>query len=154
MEAVFKKLNVKGQARILVLNAPASFESALNLLAEEAEVMLTAEHAGKVGFAIIFAVMKTELEELVRQVVPQLERDAVFWVCYPKGTSKKYRCDFNRNTGWELLGEYNMEPVRQVAIDEDWSALRFRKTGEIKKFTRSSKMALSKEGKQRGRKNS
>ncbi len=151
MDAVFKKLNYKGQDRILVLNAPAAFEPSLESLAEEAEVVHNAEHAGKVGFAIVFAVMKAELELLVNQVMPQLEKDAVFWICYPKGTSKRYRCDFNRDTGWELLGEYNMEPVRQVAIDEDWSALRFRNIENIKKITRSSKMSLSKEGKQRGR---
>lgn len=152
MDAVFKKLNYKGQDRILVLNAPASFEPSLESLAEEANVVRNAEQAGTAGFAMVFATLKAELELLVTQVVPRLEEDAVFWVCYPKGTSKRYRCDFNRDTGWELLGQYNMEPVRQVAIDEDWSALRFRSVGNIKKLTRSSKMALSKEGKQRGRK--
>jgi hypothetical protein len=30
------------------------------------------------------------------------------------------------------LGEYNLEPVRQVAIDKDWSALRFRRVDKIK----------------------
>ncbi len=149
MDAVFKKLNYKGQNNVLVLNAPASFEPALSSMVEVAEVMRTLELDSKVGFAMVFAVKKVEMEELVRKVVPLLEKDAVFWICYPKGTSKKYRCDFNRDTGWELLGKYNMKPVRQVAIDEDWSALRFRNVGDIKKITRSSKMALSKEGKQR-----
>jgi hypothetical protein len=149
MDPVFKKLNYKGQDKILVLNAPASFEPALSGVSAEAEVLRGAIPGGKVGFAMVFAVLKAELEELIRQVVPLLDSDAVFWICYPKGTSKKYRCNFNRDTGWELLGEYNMEPVRQVAIDEDWSALRFRNANQITNFTRSSKMALSKEGKKR-----
>ncbi|MFW6370991.1 MAG: hypothetical protein ACOC10_07295 [Bacteroidota bacterium] len=152
MDPVFKKLNYKGQSKVWVLNAPASFIPALDTLAGEVEVMRHPVPEDKADFAIVFAAMKAELEELIKQVVPALEKDAVFWVCYPKGTSKKYRCDFNRDTGWELLGEYDMEPVRQVAIDEDWSALRFRNVGDIKKITRSAKMALSKEGKQRGRK--
>lgn len=151
MDTVFKKLNYKGQERILVLNAPESFEPSLESLAEEAEVVRETAHACKYGFVMVFAVRKAELDILVTQAVPQLETDAVFWICYPKGTSKRYRCDFNRDTGWELLGGYNMEPVRQVAIDEDWSALRFRKVENIKKLTRSSEMALSKEGKMRGR---
>ena len=108
-------------------------------------------HTGKFGYAMVFAVMKAELELQVIQIMPYPEKDAVFWVCYPKGTSKRYRCDFNRDTGWELLGELNMEPVRKVAIDEDWSALRFRHVGNIKKITCSSKMTLSKEGKKRGK---
>ena len=39
------------------------------------------------------------------------------------------------------------EPVRQIAIDEDWSALRFRKTGKIKTMKRG--FAVTEEGKQR-----
>mgnify|MGYP005835701873 CR=1 FL=1 len=35
-----------------------------------------------------------------------------------------------------------MEPVRQVAIDEDWSALRFRRVEYIKTMTRSFAMTL------------
>ena len=31
------------------------------------------------------------------------------------------------------MRKYNFEPVRQVAIDEDWSALRFRNVAHIKK---------------------
>jgi hypothetical protein len=45
------------------------------------------------------------------------------------------------------MGQYNLEGVRQVAIDEDWSAQRFRKIAFIKKFSRQEKMALSQEGK-------
>jgi hypothetical protein len=37
--------------------------------------------------------------------------------------------------------------VRQVAIDEDWSALRFRRVAHIKKMTRS--FAMTSEGKQK-----
>jgi hypothetical protein len=57
-------------------------------------------------------------------------------VAYPKGTSKKYKCEFNRDTGWSALGEFGLEGVRQVAIDEDWSALRFRKVDYIKSMQR------------------
>jgi hypothetical protein len=44
------------------------------------------------------------------------------WVAYPKGN----RADINRDTVWPILGEYRMNPVSQVAIDEVWSAMRFR----------------------------
>lgn len=61
--------------------------------------------------------------------------DAIVWVAYPKGTSKNYQCEFNRDTGWGKLGELGFEPVRQVAIDADWTALRFRRVEYIKKMT-------------------
>jgi hypothetical protein len=39
---------------------------------------------------------------------------------------KANRADLNRDTLWPVLGEYGMRPVSQVAVDEVWSALRFR----------------------------
>jgi hypothetical protein len=44
------------------------------------------------------------------------------WVAYPKGN----RADINRDSVWPILGEYRMNPVSQVAIDDVWSAMRFR----------------------------
>lgn len=57
----------------------------------------------------------------------------LLWFAYPKGTSKKYKCDFNRDDGWEPLRKLGFDTVRQVAIDEDWSALRFRRVEFIKR---------------------
>jgi hypothetical protein len=50
------------------------------------------------------------------------------WVAYPKKASRRYGCEFDRDTGWQALGDAGFEPVRQVAIDEDWSALRCRQS--------------------------
>jgi hypothetical protein len=72
--------------------------------------------------------------------------DAQLWMVYPKGSSKKYKCEFNRDTGWTALGVAGYEPVRQVAIDEDWSALRFRKVAFIKTMTRNPDGAISRAG--------
>ena len=58
-------------------------------------------------------------------------------------------CDFNRDTGWDALGNLGFEPVRMIAIDEDWSALRFREAKFIKTITRRESFALSKEAKER-----
>jgi hypothetical protein len=63
------------------------------------------------------------------------EGDAVIWFAYPKGTSKRYTCEFNRDTGWSVIRGLGFESVRQVAIDEDWSALRFRRQKYVKSAT-------------------
>jgi hypothetical protein len=60
-------------------------------------------------------------------VVSKASGDALLWFAYPKGTSTKYKCDFNRDSGWDILRQSGFDTVRQVAIDEDWSALRFRR---------------------------
>ena len=79
-------------------------------------------------------------EEEVRKYFMELHalspEDEALWMAYPKGTSKKYKPQINRDSGWKIVGEMDYEGVRQIAIDEDWSALRFRKLKYIKTLTR------------------
>jgi hypothetical protein len=149
MDAVFKKLNYKGQTVVYALRAPVSFNANLQSLAGEAAVKTKVGKSDKVDFAIGFATKQADVDNIAKAVAPQLQGDAVFWMCYPKGSSKKYTCDFNRDTGWNIMGQYGLEGVRMVAIDEDWSALRFRKVDFIKTMQRNEKMALSEAGKKR-----
>jgi hypothetical protein len=58
-------------------------------------------------------------------------------------------CEFNRDTGWAALGAAGFEGVRMVAIDEDWSALRFRRVEFIQTMTRDKKRAMTKRGKKK-----
>jgi hypothetical protein len=146
MQTIFKKLNLGEQKELVVLQAPSSFEPILASLPQDVAVIRTADHVSCVAFALIFVTRQSEIDTLVPQIAPHLAGDALLWMCYPKGTSKNYKCDFNRDTGWQLLGNYGLEPVRMVAIDDDWSALRFRKAEYIKKMTRSFG-ALSEAGK-------
>ena len=102
-------------------------------------------------FALAFVKTKQEVEVASEKLVQAAEGDAQLWMVYPKGSSKKYKCEFNRDTGWKALGEAGYEPVRQVAIDEDWSALRFRKAEFIKTMTRNPEGAISSVGRKKAR---
>jgi len=146
MASVFEKLNLKDQREILVLNAPASFEPELRKLSD-VTVQKRLPARGPVTFALVFATQQAEVDTAAKQLAKQAPGDATLWFAYPKGSSKRYKCDFNRDTGWKALGQAGFEPVRQIAIDEDWSALRFRRAEFIKSMTRSPKHALSKTGK-------
>ena len=148
MSAVFKKLNLKDHENILVLNAPASFETELASL-ENVVIHRMLDEVAKIDFSLAFVTTQAELDRLSRTVGEKAEGDAILWFAYPKGSSKKYKCEFNRDSGWTVLGELGFEPVRQVAIDEDWSALRFRRAAYIKTMARDKKMTISEEGKQR-----
>ncbi len=148
MTPLFKKLNLGGSDTILVLNSPESFEAELVQL-DGVKVLRKAAPRLKTTFVIGFAVTQAECDLVSSTAANATEGDAIVWIAYPKGSSKKYKCDFNRDTGWKVLGDAGFEPVRQVAIDEDWSALRFRRVEHIKSLTRSSTMALSSEGKRR-----
>lgn len=57
----------------------------------------------------------------------QTRYDGVFWLCYPKGSSK-IPADLNRDILRALLRDQGLEAVSQVALDGIWSAMRFRPT--------------------------
>jgi hypothetical protein len=57
------------------------------------------------------------------------------WLAYPKKSGPS-RTDIRRDHGFEPLLARDFLPVAQVALDDTWSALRFRRRGEIKKLTR------------------
>lgn len=147
---LFKKLNLTGQRIIHVLDAPASFASELALLGDiDVRVALKARETTSFGLA--FAVTQAQLDAASARLAAAADGDAVIWIAYPKGSSKRYRCEFNRDSGWTVLGAAGFEPVRQVAIDEDWSALRFRRAEHIGSVTRDPSRALSAVGRQRAR---
>lgn len=151
MNAIFKKLNYKDQVAIHVVNAPASFHPAMDEMRDIAAVHDSLSKAKDASFALAFATKQAEVDKFAAQVAKATSGDAVVWIAYPKGSSKKYRCEFNRDTGWAKMGEMGFEPVRQVAIDEDWSALRFRRVEHIKTMTRS--FAMTKTGQEKVKQN-
>lgn len=129
MSKLFAKLNLKDQKTIVVLNRPDSFKQELAALkgVKVADVL-----TGKAEFVLAFVTQQAEVDKLSQALAKKAEGDAIVWFAYPKGTSKRYTCEFNRDTGWAVLKKAGFDTVRQVAIDEDWSALRFRRVEFIK----------------------
>ena len=78
--------------------------------------------------ALIFASDAGSLRDILATHQQTLTQPATLWVAYPKAN----RTDINRDTLWPMLSEYGLRPIGQVAIDDVWSALRFRplKAGE------------------------
>ncbi|MBE4907534.1 DUF3052 domain-containing protein [Bacillus luteolus] len=143
---VLKKLNFKDKAQpVLILNAPTSYQEVMK--AFEGEVYIE-PIALNYDFIQIFGTSNEEIQTAARNAVSYLVEDGLLWLCYPKKSSKTYKgSDCSRETVAGLLAAEGYEPVRQVAVDEDWSALRFRKTDKIKKMVRT--FAVTEEGKKR-----
>ena len=150
MASVFQKLNLKDQKEIVVLNAPQSFEGELAGL-RDVTVRRALAGVKQIDFSLAFVTKQNEVDAFAKSIASKAVGDAVVWFAYPKGSSKNYKCEFNRDTGWDSVGKQGLEPVRMVAIDEDWSAVRFRRVEFIKNLTRG--RALSPQAKSRlGRK--
>jgi hypothetical protein len=131
MATVFEKLNWKDQQEIVVLNPPDSFQPELSRLSA-ATVHRSLSPVKETAFLLAFVTRKSEVDSLAPLIAKRVKGDAKVWFAYPKGSSKKYKCDFNRDTGWDAMKELGFETVRAVAIDDDWTALRFRRSEFVK----------------------
>ena len=148
MLSTFEKLNLKNQTVILVLNPPASFEPELAAL-HGVIVVRALQPLDAIDFSLAFVSTQQQVDALAKAIAKRAKGDAVVWFAYPKGTSKRYQSEINRDTGWQALGQAGFEPVRAVAIDEDWSALRFRRVEFIKTMTRAKEHRMTAQGKAR-----
>jgi hypothetical protein len=77
---------------------------------------------------LAFARSIAELDAVAKTVAGALADGALFWSAYPKGTSKTYKgADINRDTGHARMKKHRFDGVSLVALDDDWSAMRFKK---------------------------
>lgn len=150
MNPLLKKMQLKDMERpILVLGAPDSYQDEIATF--EMPVHIEKEEESY-GFIQVFGTSLEAIKNLSQSVLDVFDYDGLLWLCYPKKSSKKYKgSDCDRMSVANLLGEFGYEPVRQVAVDDDWSALRLRPVEEIKSMTRS--FAASEKGKKRIEKN-
>ena len=143
---VIKKLQFKDKGQpVLILNEPQSCEELMKSFTGDVhkEALLD-----RYEFAQVFGANNEELQHAARIAVSVVGEDGLLWLCYPKKSSKKYKgSDCSRDTVARLLASEGFESVRQVAIDDDWSALRFRSVDKIKSLTRN--FAVTEKGKER-----
>ena len=147
VDALLKKLNHKPPAPVTVVGAPPEVEPAIEAWSAETKVR---RRLGKdEPFVLAFVKTSGELAERVPKLAGALAEDGVLWLAYPKKSSKRYSSDLSRDESWQPLGDLGMEPVRQVAIDADWSALRFRRAEHISRLERDPTRLMSGEGRKR-----
>lgn len=154
MENLLKKLNFKTQTEVFLQNVPIELANLTTAFAEKTEVSTDWGAIKELSFAMFFVMKQTEIDAVAEKLAQKLQnkQDVILWFVYPKKTSKKYVCDFNRDTGWDKLGALGFEAVRMVAIDENWSGLRFRHIDFINVMARSENLALSAMGKEKTKK--
>jgi hypothetical protein len=74
--------------------------------------------------ALFFCSDRAELEHRRDQLAAAAKDDRLVWIAYPK--AGQLGTDLNRDSLRELLAGEGVRPVRQIAIDDTWSALRLR----------------------------
>jgi predicted transport protein len=108
--------------RAVFVNAPDGYIESLNL---PADVMLAARPDELSDFLQLFVVDSAQLAHYVHAILAVVKPDCVLWFCYPK-LSSGVQSDLTRDVGWEALYDAGWRGVASVAVDDVWSAVRFR----------------------------
>lgn len=77
---------------------------------------------GEADAIVLFAADQASLRSALASHGAEVARAKLIWVAYPKGG----RSDMNRDSLWPIVAALGLRPIGQVAVDETWSALRFR----------------------------
>jgi hypothetical protein len=112
------KLQIKPGQSVAVVNPPPGLELPAGWVAATA--------AG--ADAVIAFVARQDDLGSAEQAVAAARADRLAWISYPKGG--QLGTDLNRDRLAAALAAHGVQPVRQVSIDDTWSALRFRPANE------------------------
>ncbi len=124
--ALAKKLLIKSGMRLRLFEAPDGFGKTLSPLPDGAYI----DAAGvDVDFVLLFAASKAALDASWPAALPALKDGGVFWVAFPKGSSK-VQTDLSRDRGWDSLNAAGWQLVSLISIDATWSAARIRPLAE------------------------
>jgi hypothetical protein len=122
-KSVAQKLGLKTGRTLLVRHAPAPIGKLLGAVPDGAKI--TEAGAGPFHLILVFAQDRAALIEELPGCKAKLETGGGLWVAYAKGTSAQ-ATDINRDSIREHVATIGLDTVSQIAIDDDWSALRLK----------------------------
>ena len=134
-QSLLEKLQLNEEKNLLLQGLPLSIEKQFLKLSFSKNVTPLLK-SKKIDFALIFAFSQKQLKEILTDVIPALHQDAKFWIAYPKASSK-IASDLCRDASWDFIEAHGYETVRLIAVDNLWSAIRFKKPEEAPKKSAS-----------------
>ena len=126
MSPLARKLLIRPGSRIALVNAPAGYAERLQPLPDDAELV---EVQPGLDVLQLFVHDRAALDHAA-PALGSVRAGGLLWVCYPKG-GRKAGTDLNRDILWAELEKVGLAGVTLVALDDVWSAMRFRPAGQV-----------------------
>ncbi|GAB3392521.1 hypothetical protein GCM10027568_19920 [Humibacter soli] len=114
---VARKLQLKPGVTVAVLGAPSGVDLGL-----DADAMVG--DAARADAVIAFVTDSSAIDSVARPAIAAALEERLAWIAYPK--AGQLGTDLNRDSLAARVIALGGRPVRQVSIDDVWSALRFR----------------------------
>lgn len=124
-ETLFEKLQYQEEKNLLIQGLPSTIEKQFSKLAFAKNVTPLLK-SRRIDFALVFAINESQLNGILKEVLPAMQEGGKFWVAYPK-TSSKIATDLNRSCSWYHLTSAGYETIESVTLDHVWTAARFQK---------------------------
>lgn len=112
-------LSSKGERRLAVVGAPAVVDNTIGVKKRRCDIC-------EANVIFLFAADRGQLHSNLPNMLEKAPKDAIIWIAYPKLTSK-LAGDLSRNLIHPLAAESGLDTVGQIAIDDDWSAMRVKR---------------------------
>lgn len=98
------------------------------------EIDFNCDNDRKYPFVLTFFFSNFDVEQYGIHTLNSVSEDGMLWMAYPKKSSKLYS-DLTRDSGWSLIQDAGWVGVSLIAIDDDWSAMRYIRSENVGKKT-------------------
>ncbi|MFD0749554.1 YdeI/OmpD-associated family protein [Mucilaginibacter calamicampi] len=129
MSNLAAKLKMKPGSTWLLFGFPENYPALLELF--PADVVIKHHADGEFDNALLFVKDNAELTQSLQVIAELLKPGAIFWIIYPKKNSG-IESDLEMMSSWDICKKYGLRPVASAAIDQTWTALRFKPFEEVK----------------------
>lgn len=117
---VAERLQVKGKRRLAVIDAPTGVDSQIGVIKQRCNV-------SKADVVLLFAANCAHLESSLPKMLKKMAKESIIWIAYPK-LSSQLAGDISREVIRALVARLGLDTVSQIAIDDDWSAMRVKRS--------------------------
>lgn len=124
-----RKLGIKPGMRIVLVGAPDGYEAMLDPLPDGASVGRDSEQGA--DLVQVFGADLAELAPRALEGAALVRPGGLLWLTYPK-LEGPLAGDLKRIVVWGLLDSINWRAVSQIAVDDTWTALRFRPAADVR----------------------
>ena len=119
-----KKLGIKAESRVALVNAPASFEGTLGALPDRASLIRQPRGTQQVDVIVCFATSLGDLKKQFPVIRRRLASAGGLWIAWPKQASG-VATDLTEDRVREVGLAAGLVDNKVCAVDDTWSGLRF-----------------------------
>lgn len=123
MDTLIDRFKLNKFDEVYVLNKPSAFDVVFKG-SKFSESLLKTSY---VECALIFVKTKSCFMDQMLTLFPRLQDSSTLWIIYPIGITKKELANLHIEFDWDFLGEYRLQPTRQINVNTSWNAIKLKK---------------------------